>query len=96
MISYVDMKTLKIRISGLVQGVFFRKFVKEMADELGVRGFVRNVDGGAVEIVVEGEDGMVNKMLDRCKKGNMHSEVKEVELEQLKHQGLDGFKISYM
>ena len=50
------MKTLKIVISGVVQGVFFRKFVKENADELEVKGFVRNLDDGKVEIVIEGED----------------------------------------
>jgi len=88
------MKTLKVRVEGTVQAVFFRQFVKENADELGVRGYVRNLDDGSVEIVIEGRDEVVNEMLNRCKKGPNHSEVSEVEAEEIKHQGLEGFKIS--
>ena len=88
------MKTLKIKVTGTVQGVFFRKFVKENADELGVRGYVRNMEDGSVEIVIEGRDERVNEMLARCKKGPSHSEVSEVEVEEIKHQGFDGFKVS--
>jgi acylphosphatase len=88
------MKTIKVKISGTVQGVFFRKFVKDIAEELGVRGYVRNIDKGDIEIVIEGRDEKVNEMLSRCKKGPSHSEVKEVEVEEIKHQGLDGFKVS--
>ena len=88
------MKTLKIKIVGTVQGVFFRKFVKDNADEVGVKGYVRNLDGGSVEIVIEGRDEKVNEMLVKCKKGPNHSEIKEVEVEEIKHQGFDGFKIS--
>jgi len=88
------MKTLKIKITGTVQGVFFRKFVKEHADELGVRGYIRNMEDGSIEIVLEGRDEKVNEMLSRCKKGPNHGEVKEVEVEEIKHQGFEGFKIS--
>ena len=88
------MKTLKINITGTVQGVFFRKFVKDNADELDVRGYIRNMDDGSLEIVLEGRDEVVNDMLERCKKGPNHSEVKEVEVEEIKHQGLEGFKVS--
>ena len=88
------MKTLKIKIVGTVQGVFFRKFVKDNADEVGVKGYVRNLDGGSIEIVIEGRDEKVNEMLVQCKTGPNHSEIKEVEVEEIKHQGFEGFKIS--
>ncbi|MAG02262.1 acylphosphatase [Candidatus Pacearchaeota archaeon] len=87
------MKTLKLFISGIVQGVFFRKFLKETADELGVKGFVRNLEDGRVEVVVEGRDEKVNEMIDRCKKGPKHSEVKKVESEEMRHVGFDSFKV---
>ena len=61
------MKTLKITITGTVQGVFFRTFIKEKADELGLKGFVRNLDDGRVEVVVEGRDENANKMIEVCK-----------------------------
>ena len=49
-------KTKKILVKGLVQGVFFRQFIKEQADKLGICGYVRNLDDGRVEAVVEGDD----------------------------------------
>jgi acylphosphatase len=88
------MKTIRIRISGTVQGVFFRKFIKEKADELNVRGFVRNLEDGNVEVIVEGRDERVNEMLEACKKGSPHSEIKNIQFQELKHQGFEGFKIS--
>jgi len=87
------MKTIKIKISGTVQGVFFRKFIRDKADKLGLRGFVRNLDNGDVEIVAEGRDEKVNEMLGVCKKGPAHSDVKQVESREIKHQGFERFKI---
>ena len=88
------MKTIKIKISGTVQGVFFRNFIKEKADELNVRGLARNLENGRVEVIVEGRDEKVNEMLEACKKGSPHSDVKNIEYEEIKHQGFEGFKIS--
>jgi len=90
------MKTLKVNIMGTVQGVFFRKFVKDNADSLGVKGYIRNMEDGSLEIVLEGRDERVNEMLAKCKKGPSHSEIKEVEVEEIKHQGLEGFKVSQL
>ncbi len=88
------MKTLRIYISGSVQGIFFRKYMKECADELSIRGFVRNLDDGRVEVVVEGRDERINEMVVRCKKGSQHSAIKKVETQELRHQGFKGFKIN--
>jgi len=87
------MKTNKILISGAVQGVFFRQFIKQKAKELGLKGFVRNLDDGRVEVVVEGKDENVNEMINACRKGPSQSNVKDVQVEELKHQGFDDFKI---
>ena len=88
------MKTLRVYISGAVQGVFFRKFLKEKADELNIRGFTRNLEDGRVEVILEGRDEKVNEMVELCKKGSPHSEVKNTEIQELKHQGFKGFKVS--
>jgi len=87
------MKTIKLFISGAVQGVFFRSFLKEKADGLGLRGFSRNLDDGRVEVVVEGRDESVNEMIKLCRQGPAHSNVKNVESEEIKHQGFEGFKV---
>ena len=87
------MKTLKIFISGSVQGVYFRQFVKKKADELKLKGFVRNLEDGRVEIVVEGRDEKVNEMVEACKTGAPQASVKEVQTQELNHQGFNDFKI---
>ena len=87
------MKILKIFISGTVQGIFFRQFIKEKADELGLKGFARNLDDGRVEVVVEGKDEKVNEMVEVCKKGPPQSDIKKVETEEIKHQGFEDFKV---
>ena len=87
------MRTIKIFISGTVQGVFFRTFLKEKADELGLKGFARNLDDGRVEVVVEGRDENVNEMVRLCKQGPAHSDVKNVESEEIKHQGFEEFRV---
>ena len=48
------MKTIRIYLTGSVQGVFFRKFLEDKANGLNVRGFCRNLEDGRVEVVVEG------------------------------------------
>jgi len=87
------MKTIRIYITGIVQGVLFRKFLEEKANEFKLRGFVRNLEDGRVEVVVEGRDEKVNEMLEACRKGPSHSEIKNIESQQLRHQGFEDFKI---
>jgi len=87
------MKTVRIFIKGTVQSVFFRTFIKEQADELGVRGFVRNLEDGRVEVLVEGRDEKVVEMVKRCKEGPKHAQIIEVKVEDMKNQSFEGFKI---
>jgi acylphosphatase len=56
-------------ISGLVQGVGFRYFTKDVADREGVTGWVRNLPDGRVEAVVEGEDEAVTRVERRLWQG---------------------------
>lgn len=87
------MKTIRVYISGTVQGVFFRKYLEEKAKEFGVRGFVRNLDDGRVEVLIEGRDENVNAMLEICKNGNQHTKITDFQVQELKNQGFEGFKI---
>lgn len=87
------MKTVKIFITGTVQGVFFRNFIKEQAEKLELKGFARNLDDGRVEVVVEGKDEDVNEMVKKVKQGPSQSDIKNVETEEIRHQGFNGFKI---
>ena len=87
------MKTVKILISGAVQGMFFRHFVDKNAKELELKGFVRNLDDGRVEVVAEGKIESVNEMINICKKGPRDSTVKNVDVFDIGNQGFDCFRI---
>lgn len=87
------MKTLRIYISGTVQGVMFRKYIEEKANKIGIRGFVRNMEDGRVEVVAEGVDERVAAMLDICKKGTVHAMVRDVEVKEIKNQGFERFEV---
>ena len=86
-------KSLRLYIEGTVQGIFFRAFVKENAERYNVKGFVRNLEDGRIEIFLEGNVDEVNKMVDLCSKGPKHSQIKKVESKPEKFQGFKDFKI---
>jgi acylphosphatase len=67
-------------ISGRVQGVFFRAHTKELADELGLTGWVRNLSDGRVEAVFEGEEDAVKRAIEWCKRGPPLASVEKVEV----------------
>ena len=62
-------KHFSIRLSGKVQGVFFRAFVKEKAEELDIAGFVRNESNGDVYVEAEGEADVLETFVNWCKQG---------------------------
>lgn len=89
-------KTVKITISGTVHGIFFRAFVKEKANRLNVKGFVRNLSNGKVEAVLEGKVDNVNAMIELCRQGPPHSQVKRVDIKDERFQGFKQFKILHI
>ncbi len=87
-------KRLRILIRGKVQGVSFRYYAKDAADALGLDGFVRNLADGSVEIVAEGEEKELAKLLKWSYDGSKAAEVHQVEKEWLKPgSDLAGFSI---
>lgn len=78
------MKRVHLIVSGRVQGVFYRDFVRREAERLGVRGFVHNLRDGGVEVVAEGNDDKINEFIKFCKKGSFASFVKNVEVKEEK------------
>ena len=73
------MKRTKIlKISGKVQGVYFRESLKKEAQRLGITGWVRNRRDGTVEALVQGEESPVREIIAWCHQGPPAAEVKEV------------------
>jgi acylphosphatase len=86
-------KAVRLAISGTVQGVFFRRFVKDNADKNNVRGFVRNLEDGRLEVFLEGEQESVDNMIAICKRGPAHSNLRRIEEKEEKFQDFKEFKI---
>ncbi len=80
-------KAARFVVQGTVQGIFFRQFVKEHADNLKLSGFVRNLNGGNVEILVEGEQDQIDRLAGFVRKGPEHSQIRHVQIEERKWQG---------
>jgi acylphosphatase len=82
------MKRVRIIISGIVQGVFFRAAARRAATDLNLTGWVRNMDDGRVEAVLEGEESDVEKMIAWCKVGPPSARVAEVTTAEEHYTGV--------
>jgi acylphosphatase len=89
-------KSVRLYLTGVVQGVFFRAFVKENAEKLNIKGFVRNLEDGRIEIFIEGDIDAVKKMLSICEKGPKHSQIRKIEVKPERFQGFRTFKILHI
>ncbi len=72
---------------GKVQGVFFRANTKKKADELGLRGWVRNLPDGTVEALFIGERVAIEQTIDWCENSQPHARVDEVNVRWLDDTG---------
>ena len=89
------MKRAHVIIHGKVQGVWFRAHTKEMADKLGLKGWVRNLPDGNVEAVFEGDDESIREMISWCHHGPPLARVDKVEVEYEEPKGEKLFEIKY-
>jgi acylphosphatase len=87
------MVTKKIIVEGKVQGVNFRNYAKSLADELLIKGQIRNTPDGKVEITATAEDGIVQQFIDWCYEGSPGSKVEHVTVEDLALKWFDDFTI---
>lgn len=71
-------------ISGFVQGVGFRQFIKRKAKEFGLTVWIKNLSDGRVEALFEGSRDRIEEVISLCREGPFLSEVKNVEVEWIK------------
>ena len=71
----------EIVVSGLVQGVGFRYFVTRNAQQLGLKGYVKNLYDGSVLTVVEGEKGVIEELFKKLKIGPRSAQVNNSKIE---------------
>lgn len=90
------MKQVHLYISGRVQGVAFRWATNDVAGKYGVKGFVKNLADGRVEVLAEGEKDVLDLFVKWCKQGPPSARVTDMEIEWQDATGkLKNFKIKY-
>lgn len=67
-------------VRGRVQGVFFRVSTRDVAHQLGLTGWVRNLPSGNVEVLCEGGADAVNSFVEWCREGPEVARVRDVEI----------------
>lgn len=74
-----QMKHLTVIVYGKVQGVYFRAATKAVADQLGIKGIIKNQPDGTVYIEAEGEDFELGNFIDWCQEGPENARVEKIE-----------------
>ncbi|HLP21649.1 MAG TPA: acylphosphatase [Chitinophagales bacterium] len=82
-----------ITVKGKVQGVFYRASTKQMADLLGIKGFVQNEPNGNVYIEAEGDDELLVKFVQWCQHGPENALVEHVSVTDGSVLQFDSFEI---
>jgi len=92
-----DIARLSATVYGRVQGVYFRYFVRNIARELSLKGYVCNLaSGDAIEVQAEGEKPQLDRLLEQLKMGPQEAWVKRVEVDWSDYSGqFDNFSIRY-
>ena len=85
-----------MHVSGKVQGVFFRQALRAEAARAGAAGWVRNLDDGRVEAVVEGPAAAVDAVAKWCRHGPAGARVSGLDIaDEAPTGGMDSFTVEY-
>jgi acylphosphatase len=87
------MQTIRIKVEGEVQGVFFRQSTQEKASELGIKGTVKNCADDSVEIIATGTREQLDTLIAWCWEGPPRATVKNVTSQDLSLQQFYNFSI---
>jgi len=87
------MPTVHLLIQGKVQGVFYRTSAKQMADAMGITGWVKNTGEGHVEILAKGDEQIIEEYIKWCKQGPQKAVVTNLAVTKKDDEPLSGFAI---
>ncbi len=86
-------KTVAITVRGKVQGVWFRSYTLDKAQQLQLTGTVRNTDDGDVAVIATGTEDQIADFVEWCWMGSPKSKVTSVTVEDIQLMGFDGFEV---
>ena len=75
--------TRRLRISGRVQGVYFRESMRQRAEQLAITGWVRNRADGTVEAIAQGDAFQVARLIEWAERGPQGAKVEKVDVESV-------------
>ena len=84
-----------VRLTGRVQGVFFRAWAQEQARALGVTGWVRNCPDGRVEAHVEGDEQAVEQIIEKMRSGPPSAQVEDLRVWEIEAFDYDDFEVRH-
>jgi acylphosphatase len=84
-----------VSVTGRVQGVFFRAWIRDQANELGVTGWVRNCPDGRVDMRIEGEEAAVQRLIERLHRGPPAARVEDVHLWNVELFDFENFEVRH-
>ena len=87
------MKHINIKITGKVQGVFFRVSTKAVADQMGVKGLIKNEKDGTVYVEAEADAATLELFIDWCKEGPDKAKVENVTIEDGEPKNYRNFEV---
>lgn len=87
------LQTVLIIVTGKVQGVFYRQATKEKANELGIKGEVRNMIDESVHIIATGTKEQLAQFVEWCRQGSPRANVKNVTIKEIDPRSFDKFSI---
>ncbi|GAB4091238.1 acylphosphatase [Flaviaesturariibacter terrae] len=87
------MRTVLIQVRGKVQGVFYRATARDVAESLGLRGWVRNCPDGSVEALASGPDEKIREFIRWCERGPEKAVVESVSCSDTQDPVPEGFRI---
>ncbi len=89
------MRAVKVRVEGIVQGVGFRYYTYRIAKRYGIKGYVKNMPDGSVEVVAEGNEERLERFLQDVARGPSSAVVTNVSVEDIDPVGFRSFEIEY-
>lgn len=88
-----EVNSIRIIVSGKVQGVFFRKYTLLKARELGLTGEVMNLEDGAVSVQATGTTEQLNELIAFCRTGPTAARVSGIQVETMEYKKFKDFRI---
>ena len=85
------MRTVRLTVTGRVQGVGYRFWAERAAAALGIRGWVRNRNDGGVELLAAGTEDAIASLIEACRQGPRAAVVAAVAVEDVQDDGSVGF-----